>query len=55
MMLLRPAMDQNQMFAGLIGLMSGLGAVATSHGEQELARTLAAFDAFAQRLVRERQ
>ncbi|MBT9474488.1 DMT family transporter [Polaromonas sp.] len=25
-MLLRPAMDQNQMFAGLIGLMSGLGA-----------------------------
>ncbi|MDP2254937.1 MAG: DMT family transporter [Polaromonas sp.] len=25
-MLLRPAMDQNQMFAGLIGLLSGLGA-----------------------------
>lgn len=38
-----------------VNVMMGLGAVATSHGEQELARTLAAFDAFAQRLVRARQ
>jgi glutamate-1-semialdehyde 2,1-aminomutase len=37
-----------------VNVMSGLGALAMSHGDRELAHTLAAFDAFAQRLMRER-